>query len=142
MSSEAPPRPRRSDRAKALREARETQQDVARVAVAKVAATRRVPACLGCLNSAMAGKSNGDCWQHGRNRRYERCLAGGSCTPIPPAALPVALYFLDYCQDNPIDEDGPQPKDREKDKRRGAVKLVLAGVADGTFPLPGDPRLS
>ncbi|PCD18980.1 hypothetical protein FGRA07_11825 [Fusarium graminearum] len=30
----------------------------------------------------------------------------------------------------------------EKDKRRIAVKVVLAGIAAGTFPSAGDPRLA
>ncbi|RSL40010.1 hypothetical protein CEP54_016213, partial [Fusarium duplospermum] len=55
----------------------------------------------------------------------------------PTAALPVALFFLDYVQQAPS-----RVNKTEKNKRRIAVKVVLKGVTAGDFPLAGDPRLA
>ncbi|KAM0277511.1 hypothetical protein ACHAO9_012543 [Fusarium lateritium] len=87
----------------------------------------------------MASQSLGDCWDHPDKHRYERCELGGSCRRIPVAAVPIALFFLDYVQ---AGEAGAPVLAKEKNKRRAAVKVVLAGIADGTFPSSGDPRLA
>ncbi|CAG1968824.1 unnamed protein product [Fusarium graminearum] len=101
------------------RAARERQLASAADAAENVAAVRRAVPCLGCLNSALAGVSSGECWDHPGKHRCERCELGGSCRPIS---------LNGFAQ--------------EKDKRRIAVKVVLAGISAGTFPSAGDPRLA
>ncbi|KAF4416974.1 hypothetical protein FACUT_12558 [Fusarium acutatum] len=122
------------------REAREGQVADAAAAADIVDSERRQVPCLACLNSALAGQSTGECWAEPGARRYERCDPGGSCRPIPPAALPVALFFLDYVQN--LGAAPTRAQKTEKNKRRIAVKVVVKGCQDGTFPSTGDPRLA
>ncbi|CCT65619.1 uncharacterized protein FFUJ_02577 [Fusarium fujikuroi IMI 58289] len=135
----APPRRRRGPSSRKLRKAREKKQKAAAAAAKQVDAVERFPPCLPCLNSATGGRSDGICYAVPGQRRYERCVEGGSCKKIPKPALPVALYFLDYCRAHP----GPT-KDLEKkikEKRRIAAKVILDGIADNTFPDKHDIRL-
>lgn len=55
---------------------------------------RAVP-CLGCVRSALAGASFGDCHdQGGRTRRCERCANGGTCEVLPDLAVRASLALL------------------------------------------------
>ncbi|CCT73124.1 uncharacterized protein FFUJ_13727 [Fusarium fujikuroi IMI 58289] len=131
----APPRRRRGPSSRKLRKAREKKQKAAAAAAKQVKFSSFV-------FSATGGRSDGICYAVPGQRRYERCVEGGSCKKIPKPALPVALYFLDYCRAHP----GPT-KDLEKDeqkikeKRRIAAKVILDGIADNTFPDKHDIRL-
>ncbi|CCT69955.1 uncharacterized protein FFUJ_05882 [Fusarium fujikuroi IMI 58289] len=75
-------------------------------------------------------------------REKKQKAAAAAAKQVPKPALPVALYFLDYCRAHP----GPT-KDLEKDeqkikeKRRIAAKVILDGIADNTFPDKHDIRL-
>ncbi|KAF4952848.1 hypothetical protein FGADI_6437 [Fusarium gaditjirri] len=105
-------------------------------------AVERILPCLGCLNSAIAGKSNGECWDHPDKTRYERCDdEGGSCQPIPDAALPAALYFLDFCRAHPDPGEFTNAEKKEKRHRLTMIQHILEAIASGAWPLPGDPRL-
>ncbi|OBS20520.1 hypothetical protein FPOA_06886 [Fusarium poae] len=135
------PRTRKKVEPSRVRRARrEAQLAAAASAADAVPAIRRVVPCLPCLRSALAGSSLGDCWDEPDQARYERCNPGGSCTLVPLAARPVALFFLDFLAsiyDNPA-----RSQKTELAKRRAAVKVVLKGCADGTFPSVGDPHLA
>ncbi|GKU16793.1 unnamed protein product [Fusarium langsethiae] len=96
----------------------------------------RVVPCLLCLWSALAGSSLGDCWDEPDQARYEWCNLGGSCTLVPLAARLVALFFLDFLAS--IGDNLARSQKTELAKRRAAVKVVLKGCADGTFPSVGD----
>jgi hypothetical protein len=54
--------------------------------------------CLGCLKSALAGKSNGDCFENIKNNkitaRCYKCASGHTCLPIPRSVLPAAKECL------------------------------------------------
>ncbi|QGI60582.1 hypothetical protein CEK26_009549 [Fusarium fujikuroi] len=150
----APPRRRRGPSSRKLRKAREKKQKAAAAAAKQVAsdAVERFPPCLPCLNSATGGRSDGICYAVPGQRRYERCVEGGSCKKMyescflvltlvfltylysPKPALPVALYFLDYCRATPDEQ-------KIKEKRRIAAKVILDGIADNTFPDKHDIRL-
>ncbi|KAL6352345.1 hypothetical protein LRP88_12969 [Fusarium phalaenopsidis] len=121
----------------ARRAERALQVEIATLSASVLQDEKRLVPCLPCLNSALAGQSTGECWAKPGVRRCERCDPGGSCRQIPTAALPVALFFLDYVQQDPSRVNAT-----EKNKRRIAVKVVLKGVSDGCFPLSGDPRLA
>ncbi|KAF4435724.1 hypothetical protein F53441_13461 [Fusarium austroafricanum] len=129
--------PSPSVRRAARRAERARRTNSAAAATAQDVVERRSVPCLPCLNSALAGSSKGECFNSPDSHRYERCEVGGSCRPIPVAALPVALFFLDYVQ-----QPSRSIVANEKNKRRIAVKVVLRGCADGTFPSAGDPRLA
>lgn len=57
---------------------------------------REVP-YLGCVKSALAGLSRGECHNVAGSaaRRCLRCSAGGSCEPLPGLAVRSALAFLE-----------------------------------------------
>ncbi|KAM0342507.1 hypothetical protein ACHAPU_009481 [Fusarium lateritium] len=120
----------------------EREQQQGAPATAEAEAVERMPPCLGCLNSALAGESDWKCWQCPDTNRYERCISCDSCKPIPPAAVPMALFFLDFCVSHPVDADLSPFGISEKEDRRDAVETVMAGIANGEFPTAGDPRLS
>ncbi|KAG7421041.1 hypothetical protein ACKAV7_003815 [Fusarium commune] len=132
--ADAPPRP---SRAEVRRAERKAQVAAANAANEKLNTERRQVPCLACLNSATAGQSTGECWAKPGASRYERCDPGGSCRPVPAAALPAALFFLDYVQ-----QDEHLIRKTEKNKRRTAAKVILKGVLAGSFPSSGDPRLA
>ncbi|KAG5809386.1 hypothetical protein H9Q74_014262 [Fusarium xylarioides] len=138
------PTPRKKGKSsKRLREARERLQEEAAAAAQDAEVVERFPPCLPCLNSAAQGRSDGICYDAGDGeRRYERCVEGGSCKKIPKLALPIALYFLDFCRANPgPTKDLDKPLQKIKEKRRRAVKLVLDAIADHSFPDKHDIRL-
>jgi hypothetical protein len=62
--------------------------------------------CLGCLKSALAGRSKGECYENTTQpgRRCYRCVSGHSCLPIPQYAALTAAKFLDE-----IRKDQPRP---------------------------------
>ncbi|KAI3326455.1 hypothetical protein HD806DRAFT_532087 [Xylariaceae sp. AK1471] len=64
------------------------------------AAVRPVP-CAGCLASALAGRSDGECRDAERGSRCWRCASGHQCVPIPAHVLPFAQRFLVALQANP-----------------------------------------
>ncbi|KAL6357276.1 hypothetical protein LRP88_07434 [Fusarium phalaenopsidis] len=105
----------------ARRAERALQVEIATLSASVLQDEKRLVPCLPCLNSALAGQSTGECW----------AKPGSYC------CSPVALFFLDYVQQDPSRVNAT-----EKNKRRIAVKVVLKGVSDGCFPLSGDPRLA
>ncbi|RBQ81509.1 hypothetical protein FVER14953_11199 [Fusarium verticillioides] len=76
----------------------------------KPEAEEHIPPCFVCLRSALAGKSDGRCIWLPEKARYEQCSRGGQCYPIPPDALDVSMYFLQYHQSNPPVEGEELPK--------------------------------
>lgn len=55
---------------------------------------RPVP-CLGCVRSALAGMSLGDCYSTpGSARRCVRCGQGGTCKPLPDLAVRASLTLV------------------------------------------------
>ncbi|KAF7542287.1 hypothetical protein G7046_g10183 [Stylonectria norvegica] len=132
-------RRKKSNGAAARRAAAKAERDAIQAAAAAAPKPRVVP-CMACLRATLGGPNvkseTGYCWDApGRGRRYERCSSGGSCLPLPKASLPMVFHWLDYIRGNDVD-----PK--EKEKRRIAVKVVLRGCGDGSFPAGGDPRLA
>ncbi|KAF1938448.1 hypothetical protein EJ02DRAFT_22585 [Clathrospora elynae] len=58
----------------------------------------RVHPCLGCVRSALAGRSSGECFdQSGGGSRCFRCASGHSCVPVLVCSKYVTLCcFLYY----------------------------------------------
>ncbi|TPX10718.1 uncharacterized protein E0L32_008287 [Thyridium curvatum] len=103
-------------------EARKGRKDPSPQESTVCAESERIPPCLGCARSALAGKSDGRCYDsETAGARYERCTAGGRCDPMyesrfpktsfvlliraasPRDALPVVLFFLDYIESSGFD---------------------------------------
>lgn len=74
-----------------------------RVLTLSSAGTKRAVPCLGCVKSALAGLSLGECHNVAGSsaRRCLRCSAGGSCEPLPELAVRSALAFLAVLETNP-----------------------------------------
>ncbi|KAF1935086.1 hypothetical protein EJ02DRAFT_439461 [Clathrospora elynae] len=61
--------------------------------------TLRVHPCLGCVRSALAGRSSGECFdQSGGGSRCFQCASGHSCIPASALAAPIAAKFLALLQ--------------------------------------------
>ena len=67
-------------------------------------AGRRVDPCLGCVRSALAGKSTGACYNKAGKAggRCVRCSAGHSCVAAPAALLPVARRLSAALKATPV----------------------------------------
>ncbi|OAF55178.1 hypothetical protein VC83_08404 [Pseudogymnoascus destructans] len=88
---------------------------------------RRAVACLGCVRSAVAGKSLGDCHDQpgaipGVGRCW-RCASGHSCMPVPAAVAPSAAALLAGLAADPALSVA------KRNRLRGYVRDALA-VAD------------
>ncbi|KAF2463948.1 uncharacterized protein BDR25DRAFT_382968 [Lindgomyces ingoldianus] len=55
----------------------------------------RVQSCLGCIKSALAGRSSGECHDSATGgSRCWRCSSGHSCLPLPPVAVVYARRLV------------------------------------------------
>ena len=50
--------------------------------------------CLGCLRSALAGRSNGQCHDATTGSRCWKCASGHVCAPVPVSVLPMARRLV------------------------------------------------
>ncbi|KAF1945178.1 hypothetical protein EJ02DRAFT_451744, partial [Clathrospora elynae] len=83
----------------------------------------RVHPCLGCVRSALAGRSSGECFdQSGGGSRCFRCASGHSCVPASALAAPIAAKFLAALQ-------GGAPESQLR-KLRIALRVVLEASAE------------
>lgn len=67
-----------------------------------VGARRAVP-CLGCLRSALAGRSAGSCFEQanpGRSKRCARCASGHQCLPVPALARRAATALVEALEND------------------------------------------
>ncbi|KAF1938979.1 hypothetical protein EJ02DRAFT_457406, partial [Clathrospora elynae] len=82
----------------------------------------RVHPCLGCVRSALAGRSSGECFnQSGGGSWCFRCASGHLCVPASALAAPIAAKFLAALQ-------GGAPESQLR-KLRIALRVVLEASA-------------
>ncbi|KAH8598600.1 hypothetical protein B0O99DRAFT_738803 [Bisporella sp. PMI_857] len=83
-------------------------------------AGRRVDPCLGCVRSALAGKSTGACYNRAGKAggRCVRCSAGHSCVAAPAALLPVARRLSAALEATPVVKS-------RVNKLRGALRVLI-----------------
>jgi hypothetical protein len=91
--------PRKASRARTTSKARSTSTPGRSRTPARELGPLRDTPCLGCVRSALAGRSNGACYDNkAGGRRCYRCSSGHNCRPVPPAAAPVCSKFIDELQ--------------------------------------------
>ena len=54
----------------------------------------RADPCLGCLRSALAGRSNGQCHNATTGSRCWKCASGHVYAPVPVSVLPIAWRLV------------------------------------------------
>ncbi|KAF1945181.1 hypothetical protein EJ02DRAFT_59430 [Clathrospora elynae] len=83
----------------------------------------QVHPCLGCVRSALAGRSYGECFdQLGGGSRCFRCASGHSCVPVSAPAAPIAAKFLAALQGG--------VSESQLKKLRTALRVVLDSFAE------------
>ncbi|RYP55210.1 hypothetical protein DL768_000204 [Monosporascus sp. mg162] len=80
---------------------------------------RRAEPCYGCLRSALAGRSTGECFDAAVGSRCWRYASGYTCTPVLANARPTAVRFVKALQNDALR--------REVDRFRAAVRMPLEG---------------
>ncbi|RYP20483.1 hypothetical protein DL767_009437 [Monosporascus sp. MG133] len=92
---------------------------------------RRAVPCLGCLRSALAGRSSGECYDAAVGSRCWRCASGHTCTQVPAVARAAAVRFVEALENN-------APR-REVDRLRTAVRVLLEGGKEEEEVAPPAP---
>ncbi|RYP43671.1 hypothetical protein DL768_009789 [Monosporascus sp. mg162] len=87
---------------------------------------RRAVPCLGCLRSALAGRSTGECFDAAVGSRCWRCASGHTCTPVYVPPAPRELFPLLTTDRSPAVASAAA----EMDRLRAAVRVLLEGGAE------------